>query len=69
MLARVRVLMCACPFESAGDGTMLYSIPSGSKLIGAAMLRLRSDNDHKHSGYSRMNDLLHPPAPPHSRLT
>ena len=45
---------CVCPSESAVDGAMpipsLQIIPSGSKLIGAAMLRLCSDNDHKHSG-------------------
>lgn len=68
------ICVCVCPSESAVDGAMpipsLQTIPSGSKLIGAAMLRFYSDNDHKHSGYSRMTDpALMTPPPSRYRLT
>ena len=36
------------------DGVASPDNPSGSKLIGAAALRLCSDNDHKRSACSRM---------------
>lgn len=51
--------------EAIARSPGLQTIPSGSKLIGAATLRLCSDNDHKHCGCSRMTD---PALPTHSLL-